>query len=165
MATQWLGDRFINLPESLVETRRSLLRDNPGYFTENSLINITTSVTSLASESPLLQLMDRTPSAPWVKSHNILGVIGDSKSVLKAVAPESDGIVMVSSAESREAVSEVRVPSDHINVHRHPRAILEVRRILLEHLQELRVNQVQEQYEYEMTNYSAGGESSNMIRQ
>jgi hypothetical protein len=29
--------------------------------------------------------------------------------------------------------SEVLVPADHLNVHRHPKAILEVRRILLEH--------------------------------
>jgi hypothetical protein len=31
-------------------------------------------------------------------------------------------------------VSEITVNADHTTVHRHPRAILEVRRILLEHL-------------------------------
>jgi len=29
------------------------------------------------------------------------------------------------------------VPSDHVNVHRHPQSILEVRRVLLEQLAEL----------------------------
>jgi hypothetical protein len=31
----------------------------------------------------------------------------------------------------------VIVPADHMNVHRHPLAVLEVRRILLEHLHDL----------------------------
>ncbi len=155
MATQWLGDRFINLPERLVETRKRLLRDNPGYFRSDSLINITTSVSSLAADSQLLRLMDATPTAPWVQTHNIIGVLGEKNSVLKAVAQESDGVVQVASAHSLRAASEIRVPSDHVNVHRHPRAILEVRRILLEHLQELRANQVQLQYEHELTTYTA----------
>jgi hypothetical protein len=33
--------------------------------------------------------------------------------------------------------SEIVVPADHVNLHRHPRSVLEVRRILLEHLDEL----------------------------
>jgi hypothetical protein len=33
--------------------------------------------------------------------------------------------------------SQIVVPSDHVNVHRHPQSILEVRRVLLEQLAEL----------------------------
>jgi hypothetical protein len=33
----------------------------------------------------------------------------------------------------QDAASEIVVPADHLTVHQHPLAILEVRRILLEH--------------------------------
>ena len=37
-----------------------------------------------------------------------------------------------------DVASELIVPADHTTVHAHPLAVLEVRRILLEHLAELR---------------------------
>ena len=36
-----------------------------------------------------------------------------------------------------DAASEIMVPADHTTVHTHPAAVLEVRRILLEHLADL----------------------------
>jgi hypothetical protein len=54
--------------------------------------------------------------------------------VLSKVAGESDGVVTVDSARLPNAASELIVEADHINVHRHPRAVLEVQRVLLEHL-------------------------------
>jgi hypothetical protein len=48
-----------------------------------------------------------------------------------------DGVVPYSSAHIDEALSELVVPADHYHVHHHPLAILEVRRILLEHLREV----------------------------
>ena len=140
MATQWLGSKFIHLPEILLQTRQELLRDNPGFFPESSLINVTTSVTALSADSKLLQLVAETPPAPWVRFHNIIGVLHD-RNVFRAVSPDSDGVVKVSSAHDPNAVSEIRVEGDHVDVHRQPRAILEVRRILREHLRELRANQ------------------------
>jgi len=44
-----------------------------------------------------------------------------------------DGVVGLKSAKLEAAASEIEVPSDHLVVHQHPLAILEVRRILLEH--------------------------------
>ena len=51
---------------------------------------------------------------------------------------DSDGVVAVSSARVPYSVSEVTVPADHSNVHNHPLAVLEVQRILREHVRELR---------------------------
>ena len=74
-----------------------------------------------------------SPSAPWVRYHNIIGIVAED-GVLSKVAGESDGVVTVESARLPGAASELIVEADHINVHRHPRAVLEVQRILLEHL-------------------------------
>ncbi len=142
MATQWLGGKLINLPDELVKTRAKLVQDNPRLFDESSLRDQTTSVASLASNSPLLRLLENSPTPPWVKYHNIIGVI-DRESMISAVAQDSDGVVKISSARSPGAASEIVVPSDHVNVHRHPLVIKEVRRILLEHLYEIRGNQKQ----------------------
>jgi hypothetical protein len=42
------------------------------------------------------------------------------------------------SAHLADVASEIDVPADHSDVHRHPLSVLEVRRILLEQLTELR---------------------------
>ncbi len=47
-----------------------------------------------------------------------------------------DGVVSYQSAHLDGVLSEVVVTADHTHVHQHPLAVLEVRRILLEHLQE-----------------------------
>ncbi len=47
-----------------------------------------------------------------------------------------DGVVPYSSAHLEGVDSELVVPADHFTVHHHPLAVLEVRRILLEHLKE-----------------------------
>jgi hypothetical protein len=38
--------------------------------------------------------------------------------------------------------SELVVPADHITIHRHPRTILELQRILLEHLGQIRTHAI-----------------------
>jgi uncharacterized protein YcsI (UPF0317 family) len=71
--------------------------------------------------------------APWTMYHNIVGVV-PSKTLLGRVSEEGDGVVALESARAADAVTEVTVPADHMVVHKHPLAILEVRRILLEHV-------------------------------
>src|SRR5690606_6837393 len=51
---------------------------------------------------------------------------------------EGDGVVSLESAKLENVESQIVVPADHVAVHRHPQSILEVRRILLEHVAELR---------------------------
>jgi pimeloyl-ACP methyl ester carboxylesterase len=136
-ATRWLGQKLIALPHKLLVSRQKLLRDNPGLFRHTELLEINTSIDSLAPESPILPVMLEVPTAPWVTYHNILGNLsGDTW--LESFAGEGDGVVSVRSARLENAESELVVDADHSHVHRHPLAILEVRRILLEHLRQLR---------------------------
>ena len=71
-----------------------------------------------------------------VKYHNIVGLVPRDGFVAR-LSEEGDGVVGFTSAHLEEVDSELVVASDHLNVHRHPLAILEVRRILLEHAAEL----------------------------
>jgi hypothetical protein len=74
--------------------------------------------------------------APWVQYHNIVGVV-PKQWWLSKVAGDGDGVVTRESAHVDDAVSEIAVPATHMTVHMHPAAVLEVRRILLEHLANL----------------------------
>ena len=53
------------------------------------------------------------------------------------MAGQSDGIVTTESARGEDAASEKIVAADHMNIHRHPKTVLEVQRVLLEHLDEV----------------------------
>jgi hypothetical protein len=76
-----------------------------------------------------------------VKYHNIVGDVA-MPWYAKPFEREGDGVVPIASAKVDYAVSEITVPADHMTVHAHPAAVLEVRRILLEHLSELRGQQM-----------------------
>jgi hypothetical protein len=97
---------------------------------------MTTSIDSLAPDCPIFPLLHRVPRAPWTRYHNIVGVV-PRRTLLGRVTEEGDGVVSYRSAHLEYAHSEIIVPADHMTVHRHPLAILEVRRILLEHLASL----------------------------
>jgi hypothetical protein len=71
-----------------------------------------------------------------VTYHNIVGVLPKDWWLAKFTA-EGDGVVPRTSAHVEDVESEITVPADHSSVHTHPAAVLEVRRILLEHLAEL----------------------------
>jgi hypothetical protein len=77
-----------------------------------------------------------SPRPPWVKYHNIIGLLDDVR-VIGRVVEGTDGVVAYDSAHLDNVDSEITVSADHTSVHRSPRAILEVRRILLEHIAQL----------------------------
>ncbi len=131
--TQWLGRKLINLPAQIVSSRQDLLRHNPGYFGEQSLLHATTAVESMDANSPVWDFLRDADHAPSVRFHNIIGNLEDCK-VLGAVAGKSDGVVSTESARCPYAVSEIVVRADHVAIHREPATILEVRRVLQEHL-------------------------------
>ena len=138
--TQWLGRQFLVLPNMLVGQQEEVVKQNPDYFNNTKLLTINTSIDSLSPESPFLQEMIASESAPWVKHHNILGVVEansfDTWLGMRVVG-EGDGIVPVTSAQFEKAESEIVVPSPHQKIHQHPLAILEVQRILREHVVEV----------------------------
>lgn len=135
--TRWLSRYFIDLPAKLMTTSQILMTNNPGYFKNSDLIATNTSIDSLAPENPVLMQMLEARKADWVHYHNIVGVV-EGKSLIGRVTTEGDGIVTLRSAHLDDVESEIRTPADHVTVHRHPRSVLEVRRILSEHADNLR---------------------------
>jgi hypothetical protein len=53
--------------------------------------------------------------------------------IVSSFATGGDGVVSYESAHLDNVASEISVASDHLNIHRHPRTILHVRQILLDH--------------------------------
>lgn len=136
--TRWLGRKLITLPNMLVQANQAIIGKNPQVFRNADLLTITTSIDSLAPDSPLLPALLQAQPAPWVQHHNIVGVAPEEEWV-GSLTKESDGLVKFESAHLEGIASELVVPASHTNVHRHPRTILEVRRILLDHLQQTRL--------------------------
>jgi hypothetical protein len=130
--TRYLARKLIALPEMMVRATQGLTLSNPGFFRNTELLTISTSIDSLAPNSPVLPLMLQSPTAPWTKFHNVVGLIPD-EGLVGTLAAGGDGIVSFQSAHLDDVESEITVPADHVTVHQHPRTILEVRRILLEH--------------------------------
>jgi pimeloyl-ACP methyl ester carboxylesterase len=139
--TRWFAKKLIALPEMVVRTKQRIVADNPGFFRDTELLSITTSIDSLAPDSPVLPVLLRAARPPWTKYHNIVGLVpkqGFLASSVVGVSGEGDGVVAVDSAHLDDAESEITVAADHGNVHRHPRSVLEVRRILLDHIERIR---------------------------
>jgi hypothetical protein len=137
--TRYFARRLIKLPEFMVSLNNELVRENVGLFRNTDLITTTTSIDSLAPSSPIFPVLLRARAAPETRLHNIVGVLSRSGFVAQ-LSEEGDGVVSYQSAHLIDADSELIVNADHLNVHRHPLSILEVRRILLEHEQELRAS-------------------------
>jgi hypothetical protein len=131
--TRFLGRKLIFLPEILVNATQELYRENPDLLVNKSPVAIKTSIDSLAPDSPLLPVLLASHHPPTVKYHNIVGVVG-LREKQDQLETGSDGVVSYTSAHLDDVQSELVVDSDHVHVHRHPLTILEVRRILLEHL-------------------------------
>jgi hypothetical protein len=135
--TQWLTARLIDLPSMFLERQQKLFRDNPDAFPGDTLLTVDNSIESLAPDCPIFDAMATGDRPPWVKYHNVVGR-QPAKTWLHALAGEGDGVVSLESARMDDVESELIVEADHMTVHAHPAAVLEVRRILLEHLAELR---------------------------
>jgi pimeloyl-ACP methyl ester carboxylesterase len=130
--TRWLGRKFIKLPAIMVNATQGLTRSNPGFFKNTDLLTISTSIDSLAPTSPVLPLVLNSPTAPWTKYHNVVGV-AENEGIVSSFGVGGDGIVTYESAHLDNVASEVSVAADHLNIHRHPRTILHVRQVLLDH--------------------------------
>jgi hypothetical protein len=135
--TRWIGRKVIKLPTMMVSTGQSLVKENPGLFRSTDLLTTNTSIDSLSPDSPLFPAMLRAPRAPWVIYHNIIG-LKPSRGFFGESDVRSDGVVDVESAHMDDVASEIVVTAEHQTIHHTPRAILEVRRILIEHLEMLR---------------------------
>ena len=136
-----IGSRLAGLPHKLVAATHDLVQENPDlarFFLEHPM---PTSVDLLDPEAPALQLIADRPRPESVRYHSVIGVSARSSLLVERLfgggyCQPSDGVVPYASAHIDNSESELVVPADHFHVHHHPLAILEVRRILLEHLRE-----------------------------
>jgi pimeloyl-ACP methyl ester carboxylesterase len=136
-----LASRLAGLPLRVVAATHDLVQENPDlakFFLEHPM---PTSVDLLDPEAVALQLIADRPRPDSVRYHSVIGVTGRDTLLFERLfgggyGQPSDGVVPYASAHIESAESELVVPADHFHVHHHPLAILEVRRILLEHLRE-----------------------------
>ena len=109
-----------------------------------------TSLDSLNKNSAILKLVSETTVPDKVKHHNVVGVTKG-----KSVKDWTDGVVKLRSARREDADSEVQVKAAHSQVQRHPETINEVRRVLLEHLADVK----QKRYPIVPLSHSASDQS------
>jgi len=126
---RWLARKLISLPNYMLDTKRRIVANNPGYFHDTWAMTVNTSIDSLSPDSPILPLMLEADQPSWIKYHNIVGRIPDQTSwweqlTTQRLAPDGDGVVAFSSAHLEDVESELVVPADHTSVHRHPRSVL-----------------------------------------
>jgi hypothetical protein len=125
-----LAEQFIHLPKDLRQTAHEASREDPHLLAGLGKGRVPTSLDLLAPGAPALELLAARPKPPGVHYHSIIGeIFGKGRD-------GSDGVVPYTSAHLDGVDSEVVVPASHLTVHNHPRAVLEVWRILLEHLRE-----------------------------
>jgi pimeloyl-ACP methyl ester carboxylesterase len=137
-ATRWLGRKLIHIPGMILQGRNQLVARNPNFFRPGAPLDVTTSIDSLSPDSPLLPVLLAAQHGPWVKYHNIIGEKPERGIDGWLSGGDGDGVVTLASAKLDDAQSQIVVPADHSRVHRHPQSIMEVRRILLQHIAELR---------------------------
>lgn len=132
--TQWAARKLIKLPQELRDVALSAVGREES-LSEHSLLKATTSIASLASTQPVFAAIRRQRPSTRAHYHNIIGDL-DRNIVSRQLMPRGDGVVTMRSAELESCESRVTVPCDHMMVQAHPKTILEVRRILFEHLRD-----------------------------
>jgi pimeloyl-ACP methyl ester carboxylesterase len=135
-----LAVRLVTLPRDLMATAKDVAAENPDLAKVFGSKPLPTSVDLLAPGSPALELLASRPRPRDVHYHSIIGEVPLSRAPvetwLSGDSEVGDGVVPYRSAHLDGVDSELVVPADHFHVHHHPRSILEVRRILLEHVEE-----------------------------
>ncbi|MCL2624114.1 MAG: alpha/beta hydrolase [Planctomycetaceae bacterium] len=135
-ATQWLVRSTSKMPKQLTGVLRTFSLEHRDQINNHSLLDIENGIESLSPDSPFFEIIQRFPRAPWVQYHNVVGETKPNYPTFGLKIPQSDGVVRRNSAEADWAESRVIIPSTHTKVHTHPEAIFEVRRILLDSLDE-----------------------------
>ena len=123
-----MGTSLISDPDSIHELLNRLAKDNPSAFDSRRFQRFPTSIETLGTDSPILMAIDAMKPPAGV-FHSIIG-----SNTATGVEESTDGVVPYRSAHLDGAVPRRRwCRSDH-GVQKDSEAIIEVRRILLEHL-------------------------------
>ena len=131
LASNWLGrigSSLIRSPITLLKAGREMFKTITFRSGELQLKRIPNSVDTLAPTNRFVIAINKIPITPGIPYYTIMGDRG------RGDAPNSsDGVVPYWSSHMEGAQSELVVPSGH-NAHQNPKAIQEVRRILVMNL-------------------------------
>jgi hypothetical protein len=126
-----VGTSLISDPDHIHKLLYQLVKDNPDAFGKRRFRRLPTSIETLEPDSEILTALTNMQPPPPPHAINFHSIIGSLRP--NGVEKTTDGVVSYRSAHLDGVTSEKRVRSDH-GVQKHPEAILEVRRILREHV-------------------------------
>jgi hypothetical protein len=128
-ATGWvlnLVNRLIHLPGNLFSQLGDLLAQPA--FAQLRSNRLPTSVDNMSPGHPFLRALNDLPIDPSITAHSIIAVLGEGP-----ITGKTDGVVAYESAHIDGVASEKVVRSGH-STQSHPETIMEMRRILREHI-------------------------------
>ncbi|MDO5582049.1 MAG: hypothetical protein Q4G69_13045 [Planctomycetia bacterium] len=140
--TKWLAFKAIALPTQFENVLANFFKTDRELIKDSTLLNIKTSVDSLAPDCPFFKAMAQCDLPGNVVLNNIVGELQKDR-YHPWVPKETDGVVKFSSSRRKDVESEKIVPEEHMLVHTHPAAILETHRILKEHLYQMNLEEQQ----------------------
>lgn len=129
--TRWLGGSLVSLPNTTSHLSQLIFRQNNQRIWDR-MFAPRTSLDSLNKNSAVLRLVNQTTVAEEVKHHNVVGVRKG-----KSLEDWTDGVVRLRSAARKDVDSQVEVKASHSDVQQHPDTIAEIRRVLMEHLEDV----------------------------
>jgi hypothetical protein len=134
-----LAAYLVRMPRGLTEAAADLSTDNQDLAPALRDGRLPSSVDLLAPGSGALQVLASRTRPAGVHYHSIIGVAPPGEDRLErwlagSLDEKGDGVVSYASAHLDGVESELVVPADHYHVHQHPWSVLELRRILREHL-------------------------------
>lgn len=126
---------FVKLPVSVLDrvTELTQVLIDPNSAAPMALTRGINSIDNLSNRDPFIRAASHLPISPKVRYHSIVGNYTPGFSLIDT----SDGIVPYASAHLEGAESELVIPAGH-SVQETPDAIIEIRRILHQHLAEER---------------------------
>jgi len=128
-----VGTRLIGEPADLSEIGQEALRLALPSEQGQRIRRMPNSVDALDPDNRFIRVINELPTRKGVPYHSIIADRGRGGNKDRTPPVHSDGIVPYWSSHVPTARSELIVPSNHWS-NRHPQAIAEVRRILIEHL-------------------------------
>jgi pimeloyl-ACP methyl ester carboxylesterase len=122
--------KLVSLPVTLVQDIDEVARRNAGKLKNYAGTSggLPTAVDNMNPHGNFVRTLATCPMAPNIPKHSIISVIGEGP-----VSGKTDGVVAYESAHLEGVTSEKVVRSSH-STQGEPATILEVRRILLEHV-------------------------------
>jgi pimeloyl-ACP methyl ester carboxylesterase len=121
--------RIVTLPTTMVKNVAVLAKDNPELAAAQEAVkDMPTAIENMRPGNRFVRTLSESPIEPGVPTHSIIAVLGKGPAI-----DRTDGIVAFRSAHLDGVESEKIVQSPH-SCQAEPEVILEVRRILREHV-------------------------------